>query len=128
MMRSLRTRLLIGVVGSMALLLAVFSLTLYAVISNALVNQFDAALVSTAQILAASVELDGDKIELGFEVQQMPEFNNTERPMLYQIWRHDGQVVARSPLLGTDDLARFDGSLNRPVFRTSQGRNGRPRG
>ena len=124
-MRSLRARLLVGVIGGMLLLLTIFSLTVYAVISSALVNQFDVALLSTAQILAGSVERDGDEVDLEFEVQRMPEFNDPERPMFYQIWRHDGQVVARSPLLGTDDLARFEGSLNKPAFRGLQRRNGR---
>ncbi len=124
-MRSLRARLLVGVIGGMLLLLTIFSLTVYAVISSALVNQFDVALLSTAQILAGSVERDGDEVDLEFEVQQMPEFNDPERPMFYQIWRHDGQVVARSPLLGTDDLTRFEGSVNKPAFRGLQRRNGR---
>jgi hypothetical protein len=38
MMRSLRTRLLSGIIGGMILLLIVFSLLIYVVIRSALVN------------------------------------------------------------------------------------------
>ena len=125
-MRSLRTRLIIGVIGGMLLLLTVFSLIVYGVIRRALVNQFDASLASVAQILAASVELDGDKIELEFEVQQMPEFLNAERPTHYQLWGANGTVIAKSPLLGTDNLLFIEGSLNELVLGTSQDKSGQP--
>lgn len=125
-MHSLRTRLLTETVGGMALLLIVFSLLIYGVIRSALVEQFDGSLASIAQILAASVEIDGNEIELEFEVQQMPEFHNAEHPTHYQLWREDGAVVARSPLLGTDDLARPEGSLNTLVFLGLQETNGHP--
>ena len=125
-MRSLRTRLIIGVIGGMLLLLTVFSLIVYSVIRRALVNQFDESLASTAQILAASVESDGNEIELEFEVQQMPEFQDTDHPIYYQLWWPDGTVVAKSPLLGTVDLLRLEGSLNTPVFGVLPDRNGQP--
>lgn len=123
---SLRTRLVISVVSGMVLLLAVFSLILYVVIRRALVNQFDASLLSTAQMLAASVEQDGSEIELEFEVQQLPEFNDPQRQTYYQIWRPDGAVVAKSPLLGADGLLRLEGSLDSPVFGVLRAGNGQP--
>jgi two-component system sensor histidine kinase QseC len=113
-------------IGGMLLLLAAFGLTLYALISRALINQFDAALLSTAQMLAASVEIDGNDVELEMEAQQIPELNDPERPMFYQIWRHDGQVVAKSPALGKNDLAHLECSPDEPAFEASRGRNGRP--
>ena len=88
-MGSLRTRLLTGIIGGMILLLTVFSLLIYVAISSTLVKQFDTSLASVAQVLAASVEVDGNDIEMEFEVQQMPEFQNPERPTHYQLWRAD---------------------------------------
>ncbi len=123
---SLRTRLVIGVVGTIVLLLTVFSLILYVVIRRALVNQFDASLLSTARMLAASVEQDGSEIELEFEVRQLPEFNDPQRPTYYQIWRPDGDVVAKSPLLGADGLLHLEGSLDSPVFGVLRAGNGQP--
>lgn len=120
---SLRTRLLTGIIGGMILLLTVFSLLIYVVIRSALVKQFDTSLASVARILAASVELDGDEVELEFEVQQMSEFQNTEHPTHYQLWGPDGTVLAKSPLLGTDALLRLEGPLNEIVHGTSRDKN-----
>jgi signal transduction histidine kinase len=108
------------------LLLAVFSLLVYIVIRGALVKQFDASLASVARILAASVEADGDEIELGFEAQQMPEFQGTDPPIYYQLWRPDGTVVVKSPLLSTDNLSPIEGPLGELVFGASRDKKGQP--
>ena len=120
MNRSLRKRLLIRIVAATILLLTIFSLAVYLVISNALTNQFDASLASVARILAASVELDGDKIELEFEVQKMPEFRSAKNATYYQLWNPDGTVVARSPLLDANDLPRLEGAVDELVFAESR--------
>lgn len=125
-MRSLRARLLIGIVCGTFFLLLIFSLIIYAVIHRTLFNQYDASLGSTARILAASVELDKNEVELEFDVQQMPEFIRTDRPTYYELWRSDGTVAARSPSLGANDLLRIEGSLNSPVFRTTRDKSGPP--
>jgi len=125
-MRSLRTRLLFGIISGMLLLLLTFSLIVYMVIRRALVNQYDASLASVAGILAASVELDENNIELEAAVQQMPEFLRPDRPTYYELWRSDGTVVLRSPLLGADDLVHLEGSINALVFAMSQDKNSRP--
>jgi len=126
MMRSLRTRLLSGIIGGMILLLIVFSLLIYVVIRSALVNQFDTALASVAQILAAAVETDPNGTDIEIGVQQMPEFTNPDHPMNYQIWKLNGEVVSRSPLLGTGDLPRFHGSLDKPVYKVFPGPEDHP--
>ena len=125
-MRSLRARLLVGMISGILLLLIVFSVIIYTVVRRTLVNQFDASLAATAQILAASVEQDGDKIELELDIQKMPEFQRVEHPAYFQLWRHNGAVAVRSASLGTDDLLRLDGSLDAPVFRALQTRSGQP--
>jgi signal transduction histidine kinase len=117
MTTSLRTRLILGIIAGMVLLLTVFSLTIYTLIQRALVNQFDTALLSTARALAASVEIDVNQIELE-DVQQMPEFNDPKNETYYQIWEQAGTVVARSALLGTDNLDLLDASVNTAVFKT----------
>lgn len=121
MMRSLRTRLLAGIIGGMILLLIAFSLLIYFVIRSALVNQFDTALTSVAHVLAASVEKNPNGIDLEIDIQQMPEFTNPHRPMNYQVWKLDGEVISRSPLLGTNNLPRFHGSLNKPLYKVFTG-------
>jgi signal transduction histidine kinase len=126
MMRSLRTRLLSGIIGGMILLLIVFSLLIYVVIRSALVNQFDTTLASVAQILAAAVEIDPNRMDIEIGVQQMPEFTNPDRPMNYQIWKLNGETVSRSPLLGTSDLPRFYGSLDKPIYKVFPGPENHP--
>ncbi len=125
MTTSLRTRLILGIVGGMVLLLTVFSLTVYILIQRALVNQFDSALLSTAQVLAASVEIDANNIDLE-DVQQMPEFNDPKNQTYYQIWDQDGAIAARSPLLGTDDLPRLETTLGTPFLKAFNTRNDPP--
>jgi len=125
-MRSLRSRLVVGIIGGIILLLTVFSIVIYAVIRRVLVNQFDASLTATSWILAASVEYDVNEIELELDPQMMPEFQSPGQSAYYQFWQHDGTMAAKSPSLGTDDLLQFQGSLDMPVFKTLQTRNGRP--
>jgi two-component system, OmpR family, heavy metal sensor histidine kinase CusS len=117
MTRSLRLQLLAGIVGGMALLLIVFSLTVYTAIRRALIDQFERALVSSARMLAASVERDGNQVELGFDAEQIREFNDVKRPTYYEMWRSDGSVAAKSPSLGRTDLMRFEGVVGRDVFK-----------
>ncbi len=126
MTRSLRARLLIGIIAGIILLLTVFSLLIYGVIRSALVKQFDTSLASVTRMLAASVELDNNDIELEFEIQQMSEFQNIENPTYYQLWEPNDTVVAKSPLLDTDDLSRSEGPLDTLVLGASQDKNGQP--
>jgi signal transduction histidine kinase len=126
MMRSLRIRLLSGIIGGMILLLIAFSLLIYFVIRSALVNQFDTALASVAHVLAASVEKKPNRINLEIDIQQMPEFNNPHHPMNYQVWKLNGEVISRSPLLGASDLPCFHGSLDKPVYKVFAGPKNHP--
>ena len=119
-MRSLRTRLLFGIICGTLLLLLIFSLTVYIVIRRALFNQYDSSLASMARMLAASVESDEDKFELEFDIRQIPEFLRKDQPTYYQLRRSDGSDITKSPLLGTDDIILNEGPINTLVFTTSR--------
>jgi len=123
---SLRKRLLAGIITGSVLSLAVFGLAVYLVIRAALLSQFDASLASVARVLAASVEVDGNEIELEFEIAQMPEFQNPEKPTYYQFWSPDGSVVAKSPLLNAGDLERLEDAVDELVFAESKTPGNRP--
>jgi two-component system sensor histidine kinase QseC len=125
-MTSLRTRLLTGTVGGMVLLLTVLSLIVYGTIRQALSAQFDAGLQSTAQLIAAVIEQDVDEVELGLEVQQMPEFRDVKHQAYFQLWQTDGIVKAKSPALHADDLWRLEDNVASPAFMDLQGGGGRP--
>jgi signal transduction histidine kinase len=102
----------------MVLLLVCFSVTVYAVIRRALTAEFDSSLTSTVEILSASVELEAGTIDAEFEEQHVREFNDAQQPAYYQVWKSDGEVVCRSPLLGAHDLPRLYGPAGTPVHST----------
>ena len=122
MTTSLRTRLLVGTIGGMTLLLVVLSLIVYGTIRQALFEQFDAGLESTAQLLAASIEQDANDVELGLE----PEFQGVRHETYYELWRADQTVAAKSPSLDSGLLRRIADGVDSPVFADSRDAGGRP--
>ncbi len=124
MIASLRMRLLVGTVGGMLLLLAALSLIVYGAIRRALFEQFDAGLESTAQLIATVIEQDVDEVELGLEVQQMPEFRDIEDQAYFQLWGTDKITLAKSPTLPAEDLWRIGDSVASPAFADLPGSGG----
>ncbi len=124
-MTSLRTRLLVGTVGGMVLLLAALCLIVYGTIRRALFEQFDAGLESTAQLIVAVVEQDVDEVEVGLEVQQMPEFRDTGHGAYFQLWGPEEAVLAKSPTLRDGDLWRIGDNTASPVFADLHDSGGR---
>jgi two-component system OmpR family sensor kinase len=125
---SIRTRLLVRVVGGMAVLLALFAFGLYAVISRALVASFDDVLASTARVISASVEQTDRELKADIDETDIPEFRRADRPDYFQVWREDGEVLGRSSSLKGGSLDRFGGRLGTLVFkpvRLPDGRAGR---
>ncbi|MCK4752207.1 MAG: GHKL domain-containing protein [Planctomycetes bacterium] len=126
MMRSLKTRLLIGTISGMILLLFVFSTIIYVVIRSALVNQFDASLISTTQMLSALTEQKKDEVDVESEIQLMAEFKRKQKPAYYQFWTADGTELQRSLSLDTNDLSPFGGTLDKPIYKVFKMSNGQP--
>jgi len=125
-MRSLRTRLLVGMISGMALLLIIFGLFVYTAMARALREQFDASLTATARTLAAAPELEEGEFELELDERLMVEFQPSERPDYFQFWLGDGTVLARSPSLGERyELPCFAGPIEAPVHRPVELPNGR---
>ncbi|MCX5644237.1 MAG: ATP-binding protein [Phycisphaerae bacterium] len=120
-MTSLRTRLLAGTVGGMLLLLAVLSLIVYVTIRRALFEQLDAGLEAAAHLFAASIEQDANDVELGIE----PEFQDARHETYYQLWGADETVMAKSPLLDSNDLWRIADGVDSPAFANSRAEDGR---
>ena len=117
MMRSLRSRLLVGMIGGIALVLILFGLGIYKTIQIALMEEFDASLAATARALAASVERDGREIEIEFDAEKLPEFGRGEHPAYFQFWLEGGRALRRSPSLGKSSLPRFSGKTKVAVFQ-----------
>ncbi len=126
MTRSLRARLLAGVISAVTLLLIIFSLVIYASMRRTLLNQFDNSLASTAALLAASVEIDAGQIEMELDAREMPAFRAGRYPAYYQLWQTDGATALKSPALGAADLKPLKATLDRPAFRNFDIEPGRP--
>ena len=78
MSTSIRTRLLLWMVGGMSLLLALFALAVYGTLVRSLVASFDAVLLSTARAVCSNVEREGDTIRVEIDEKQMPEFHRAD--------------------------------------------------
>jgi two-component system sensor histidine kinase QseC len=123
---SIRARLLLWMIGAMAVLLAVFAMMVYGVMYRSLMNGFDAVLASTARTICGSVEQGKEMVKVEIDEREMPEFHRATKPDYLQLWRQDGQSLIRSPGLNQSDLQRFDGPIGLPVFRPMRLPDGRP--
>ncbi|MCX7426236.1 MAG: ATP-binding protein [Planctomycetia bacterium] len=126
MIRSLRTRLLLGVgAGSMAVLV-VAGLVLYALLRAALVGEFDASLDADARTLATLVEQEGTRVKSEMAERAMERFQRAARPDYYELRLRDGTVLERSTRLSGHDWEPIAGTLERPEIRFATLPDGRP--
>jgi signal transduction histidine kinase len=114
--KSIRARLIIGLVAGFALLLAAGGAALYLGVRATLTREFDAALLTRAQALATLTTRTGESFELEFDEEVMPEFQGGPHPAYFQLWRPDGRLLERSPSLRQADLPRVDTDLGLPNF------------
>ena len=127
-MKSIRARLITGLLAGFGLLLAGGGAALYFSVRTVLSREFDAALQAKAQVFATLTKQDGEKIELEFAEELMPEFQAGAHPSYFQLWRPDGRLLERSPSLGESDLPRRVGQVGVPHFSDlllANGRRGR---
>jgi two-component system, OmpR family, heavy metal sensor histidine kinase CusS len=124
--RSIQGRVLAGMVGGAAMLLIVFGLVVYAVIRTALIHEFDAALTSAVRLLATSAEREHERIELGANLEETPEFQGKGTGGYYELWGPDGRVSVKSPSLGANDLPRLQGRMEEPAVLAFEIRPGLP--
>jgi heavy metal sensor kinase len=113
-MKSLRARLLVGMIGSLVLLLFVFGLVIDAAIEYMLVREFDFYLETVARTLAAAVETDGTHVEVKLVPEALPDIQQAEGELFSQYWTEDGAVLAKSANLAHGDLPRFAGPIGQP--------------
>jgi two-component system sensor histidine kinase QseC len=55
-------------------------------------------------------------VEVGLEVQQMPEFRDAKHQVYFQLWGTGEIVLAKSPTLHADDLWRIGDNVASPAF------------
>ena len=122
---SLRSRLVIMMVGSIAVLLLLFGALIYGAIRKSLRDELDASLTSMARALAAAVEVEEGEIEIDLEPGNATSAEAGESGFLYQIWGNDSATAVRSLSLGQVELARFHGDSGRLAFRNAVLSDGR---
>ena len=117
MLRSLRSRLLAGMMLASALLLAAFGSVVYTMTRRSMRTEFDGALEATARALIAAIEIDGGTVEMDLDPDKMPEFRRTHHGRAYfQYYADDGTSLIRSDSLGDGDLALSGGAMDEAVF------------
>ena len=126
-MRSLRARLLLGMVGATVFLLVVFALTVYTSIRRSLIRELDASLATMAQTLLNYVENRGDRIRVDLNEADLPELHRASRTYYFQFLLPDGTELGRSRSLeGLPLLPEFHGPAESPEFQSLTLPNGRP--
>jgi two-component system sensor histidine kinase QseC len=117
MMLSIRMRLLLWMTGGMAILLIVFAMVVYGMLSRSLRNSFDEVLLASARTIGGAVERDGAKVKFDMDEREAPEFYRLARPDYFQLWFESGEDLALSPSLGTRNLDRFSALRDSPIYR-----------
>jgi len=103
-MQSLRMRLLAGTALGTGALLGLTGALLYVSVKARLFSEFDRLLDAKARTLAGLVEIEGGRLHMELDEVDLEEFSRRSRPEYFEIWSHDGRVLARSPSLGKQDL------------------------
>ncbi len=126
-MKSIRSRLLVALLGGIAFVVACSYVFIYLYVASALREQYDSELRRKINAFALMGEQEdgpdedesdaeyndfGDDSEdlVRFEFAEIPltEYQPAPKPEYYQVWDEKGVVLARSPSLGGGDLPRAE--------------------
>src|SRR5436189_3358565 len=106
-MPSIRRRLTVHLLATVLLLFIASSLLLYNYVRGRLTSEYDSTLAARARTIAGLFQFDPKEgLEYGSTDQDLADYRPADHPTFFQVWRDDtGSVIARSPSLGTADLA-----------------------
>jgi two-component system heavy metal sensor histidine kinase CusS len=97
---TLRARLLLGGSIVTAIILLAAGLLIYVFLRASLLAEFDQALGSSLEAVAALTEQDNEGVRMEPEAATIPEFARKKTPDYFAVWVEPGQLVASSPSLG----------------------------
>lgn len=118
-------RLLVGLLGSSLLVLGIGAAVIHFATRALLLREFDSTLRAKAMALAAATDLKKSGVEFDLADELLQEFSRPRSAEYFQLWDSNGRTLARSPSLGTNDLARPFDSVSSPQFWNLQLPNGR---
>src|SRR5262249_50221592 len=104
--RSLRTRLLLFLIGGAAVPLLAAGFAVRTLVVNSLQEEFDGALWARAKSLATLTGQQGGRIEFEFDSDHMPEFSVGAEPEYFELWLATGSLLRRSPSFDAGDATR----------------------
>ena len=128
-MKSLRWRLVIGILAGISLVAAIGGYTAYSVIRSGLYEEFDRGLVERAIATASFIEMDEGRVKIEWldDGLDYPRGHDPASDFL-QVWNATGEVLAVSREMGDLPLPRIGGTLESPTIRKIRlpgGREGR---
>ncbi len=117
-MNSLRWKLIVGILTGITLLLAVGGAVAYLNTKERLRTEFDRSLVQRAVSLAAMIEEEAGRLQIGWlEIQNNPP-GHLAGIDYYSVWKKEnGEVVTASLDMNGEGLPRFGGPLAKPELR-----------
>lgn len=113
---SIRRRLIFGSLLVAALVLGLSKMSLYRQIEGSVRREFDAQLLSSANLLSKSAELEAGGIIYEWK-EALESTGGLGLHGLFQFWDLESGTKTRSPDLGNEDLVFFHGELHVPEFR-----------
>ena len=113
-MRSLRSRLLVAMIVSLAFLLVLFGTMLYVSIRRSLIAEMDASLLVAAHNLPAMMEIEHGRVRLRERKTAVPETLQRDSTR-YRLWITGGE--APTPEVGESSLPQFHGDGAQPEYR-----------
>lgn len=125
-MHSLRAKLLLGILSSIAVLLGAGGTVAYFTIKKRLYSEFDRNLIQQAVLLASMVELDAGAIKIEWLENAGHPPGHQPGVDYFSVWKKESDVpLAASPDLEDGSLPRFGGSFAHPELRSATLRGNR---
>ena len=112
--QSLRTRLLAAVVATSALVLITSGVAIYLSVRASLLHELDSSLVQQSKVITSIFEWNNGRLDLELDRLAGSERGAPGSRLYFEIWRHGGSVLARSPMLNGLHLPKPKGAFPTP--------------
>jgi two-component system sensor histidine kinase QseC len=117
-MNSIRLRLLFSICLGLLAVFLISGVSLYLYLYHVMESNFDKALLTKAETFAHTTEEQADgTFDFEFLESSLPEYWPNRKAEYYQVWRENGESLARSPSLGDRDLPSHGPGNAPPAFR-----------